>query len=113
MIMNKTTKKVLIGLAIVGLAVGIYFGVKYVTKKARQEKNKKDLEKMASGNVPVYSDSKIATKAVFKPKKPTISVMSSFSSASGSYFSENKAKYKSYSEDPLTVGLEFYNMYKK
>jgi len=111
--MNKTTKKVLIGLAIAGLAVGIYFGVRYITKKARQEKNKKDLEKMASGKVPVYSDAKVVTKAVFKPKKPTISVMSSFSSATGSYFSENKMKYNKYPSEPLLVGLEFYNMYKK
>ena len=39
--------------------------------------------------------------------------MSSFSSAEGSYFAENKTKYKSFAQDPLIVGLEFYNMYKK
>jgi len=106
--MNKTTKRILIGVAVVGIAVGLYFGYKYISKKA-----KKDLEKMAKGQVPVYSDAKIATKSIFKPKKPTISVMSSFSSASGNYFSENKTKYTKYPTDPLLVGLEFYNMYKK
>jgi len=111
--MNKTTKKVLIGVAIVGLAVGAYFGFRYIRKKAKEERAKKDLEKMAKGGIPIYSDSKIATKAVFKPKKPTISVMSSFSSATGSYFSENKTKYSKYPDQPLLVGLEFYNMYKK
>ena len=111
--MNKTTKRIIIGVAVVGLAVGLYFGYRYISKKAREEKAKKDLEKMATGQVPVYSDAKIATKSVFKPKKPTISVMSSFSSASGNYFSENKTKYTSYPSDPLLVGLEFYNMYKK
>lgn len=111
--MNKTTKRILIGVAVIGVAVGLYFGYKYVSKKAKEEKAKKDLEKMAKGGIPVYRDSKIATKAVFKPKKPTISVMSSFSSATGSYFSENKNKYMKYSTDPLLVGLEFYNMYKK
>jgi len=70
----------------------------------------KELEK---SKVPVYSESKVAVKSVWKPKKPTISVTSSFSSAEGSYFAENKAKYNSFSKDPLIVGLEFYNMYKK
>ena len=111
--MNKTTKKVLIGVAIVGLVAGLYFGFRYVSKKAKQERAQKDLEKMSKGRVPVYSDSKIATKAVFRPKKPTISVMSNFSSATGSYFSENKMKYSKYPDQPLLVGLEFYNMYKK
>jgi hypothetical protein len=111
--MNKTTKKVLIGIGIIGLAVGLYFGFRYISKKAKEERAKKSLEKLAKGSVPVYSDAKIATKAVFKPKKPTISVMSSFSSATGSYFSENKIKYSKYSDQPLLVGLEFYNMYKK
>jgi hypothetical protein len=111
--MNKTTKKVLLGVAIVGVAVGLYFGFRYVRKKVKEERAKKDLEKLAKGSVPVYRDSKIATKAIFKPKKPTISVMSSFSSASGSYFSENKMKYSKYPDQPLLVGLEFYNMYKK
>ena len=111
--MNNTTKKVLIAVAVVGLAVGLYFGFKYVSKKAKQEKAERDLEKMAKSTIPVYSDSKIATKAIFKPKKPTISVMSSFSSATGSYFSENKTKYSKYPDQPLLVGLEFYNMYKK
>lgn len=111
--MNKTTKRIIIGVAVVGLAVGLYFGYRYISKKAREEKAKKDLEKMATGQVPVYSDAKIVTKSVFKPKKPTISVMSSFSSASGNFFSENKTKYTKYPSDPLLVGLEFYNMYKK
>ena len=111
--MNKTTKRIIIGVAVVGLAVGLYFGYRYISKKAREEKAKKDLEKLTTGQVPIYSDSKIVTKSVFKPKKPTISVMSSFSSASGNYFSENKTKYTSYPSDPLLVGLEFYNMYKK
>jgi len=111
--MNKTTKRIIIGVAVVGLAVGLYFGYRYISKKAREEKAKKDLEKLATGQVPIYSDSKIVTKSVFKPKKPTISVMSSFSSASGNFFSENKTKYTSYPSDPLLVGLEFYNMYKK
>ena len=111
--MNKTTKRIIIGVAVVGLAVGLYFGYRYISKKAREEKAKKDLEKMATGQVPVYSDAKIATKAIFKPKKPTISVMSSFSSASGNYFTENKTKYSKYPDQPLLVGLEFYNMYKK
>jgi len=111
--MNKTTKQVLIGIAVVGLAVGLYFGYRYISKKEKEKKAKKDLEKMATGQAPVYSDSKIVTKSVFKPKKPTISVMSSFSSASGSYFAENKNKYTKYPSDPLLVGLEFYNMFKK
>lgn len=111
--MNKTTKRIIIGVAVVGLAVGLYFGYRYISKKAREEKAKKDLEKLATGQVPIYSDSKIVTKSVFKPKKPTISVMSSFSSASGNFFSENKTKYTNYPSDPLLVGLEFYNMYKK
>ena len=38
---------------------------------------------------------------------------SSFSSAEGSYFAENKTKYNTFAKDPLIVGLEFYNMYKK
>lgn len=111
--MNKTTKKIIIGIAVVGIAVGLYFGYKYISRKSREERAKKDLEKLATGNIPIYSDSKIVTKTVFKPKKPTISVMSSFSSASGNFFSENKTKYTKYPNDPLLVGLEFYNMYKK
>ena len=35
--MNKTTKRILIGVAVVGIAVGLYFGYKYIYKKATEE----------------------------------------------------------------------------
>jgi predicted negative regulator of RcsB-dependent stress response len=111
--MNKTTRTILIALGIGVLATGMYFGYRYYQKSTKAAKAKKALKELETSKVPVYTESKVAVKSVWKPKKPTISVMSSFSSASGSYFAENKAKYNSFSKDPLIVGLEFYNMYKK
>lgn len=111
--MNKTTRTILIALGIGVLATGMYFGYRYYQKSTKAAKAKKALKELETSKVPVYTESKVAVKSVWKPKKPTISVTSSFSSAEGSYFAENKTKYKSFAQDPLIVGLEFYNMYKK
>lgn len=111
--MNKTTRNILIVVGVVALSVGGYFGYRYYRKATKQAKAQKALKELETSKIPVYSESKVAVKAVWKPKKPTISVTSSFSSAEGSYFAENKAKYNSFAKDPLIVGLEFYNMYKK
>jgi hypothetical protein len=111
--MTKTTKNILIAVLVVAAGVGGYFGYKYYQKSRRRAKAEKSLKELEAKKVPVYTEAKVAVKSLWKPKKPTISVMSSFSSAEGSYFAENKSKYQSYSRDPLIVGLEFYNMYKK
>ena len=111
--MNKTKRNILIFTGVALLVVAGYFGFRYIRKKTREAKAKKSLEDLKNSKVPVFSEAKVVTKNVWKPKKPTISVMSSFSSASGSYFAENKSRYNSYSKDPILVGLEFYNMYKK
>lgn len=111
--MTKSTRNILIAIGVVALGIGGYFGYRYYQKTTKAAKAKKALKELESTKVPVYSESKVAVKSVWKPKKPTISVTSSFSSAEGSYFSENKAKYNSFAKDPLIVGLEFYNMYKK
>lgn len=111
--MNKTTRNILIGIGVASLVVAGYFGFRYMRKKTKEAKAKKALEDLSKSKVPVFSEAKVVTKSVWKPKKPTISVTSSFSSAEGSYFAENKSKYNSYSKDPILVGLEFYNMYKK
>lgn len=111
--MTKTTRNILIVIGVVAAGIGGYFGYKYYQKSRRKANAEKSLKELESKKVPVYSEAKVAVKSLWKPKKPTISVTSSFSSAEGSYFAENKTKYNTFAKDPLIVGLEFYNMYKK
>jgi hypothetical protein len=115
--MKKTTKIILLSAALIGLSVGGYYLYKYLKRESDKKKAKDGVEDLRKKQVPVFKESNVAVKNVWRPNKPSISVMKSFdgdfSNASGSFFNTNKTTYeKTYTTNPLENALLIANKFK-
>ena len=115
--MTKRTKIILLAVGLIGLSVGGYFFFKRLKKESDKRKAIQDAENLKNKKTPVFTESNVAVKNVWRPSKPSISVMKSFdgdfSNASGSFFDTNKTSYeKTYTTNPLENALLMANKFK-
>lgn len=115
--MNKRTKIILLTVALIGVSVGGYYLYKYLKREADKKKAKEGVEDLRKKQVPVFKESNVAVSKVWRPEKPSISVMKSFdgdfSNAAGSFFNANKTTYeKTYTTNPLENALLIANKFK-
>jgi hypothetical protein len=115
--MNKRTKIILLTVGLIGISVGGYFLFRYLKRQADKKKAKDDVENLRSKQVPVFKESNVSVKNVWRPSKPSISVMNNFdgdySNAAGSFFNTNKTTYeKTYTTSPLENALLIANKFK-
>lgn len=115
--MKKNTKIILLAVGLIGLSIGGYFLYKRLKKQSDKRKAALDAENLKNKKTPVFKESNVAVKNVWRPSAPSISVMKSFDgnfyNAEGSFFDSNKKTYeKTYTTNPLENALLIANTFK-
>ena len=111
--MNKTTKIILIVTGVLALGVGTYFVIRYYNKKKKEQDAKKEVEGMKTAVTPVYKESMVTTKNIWRPSVPKRqSNFSNFSTTSNTVLNQNKNMYEnSYSQNILSNAVLMSKIY--
>ena len=68
--MNKTTKIILIVTGVLAVGVGTYFVIRYYIRKKKEEDAKKEVERIKKAQAPIFNESLIAVKNLWRPSTP-------------------------------------------
>ena len=107
------TKIILIVTGVLALGVGTYFVIRYYNKKKKEQDAKKEVEGMKTAVTPVYKESMVTTKNIWRPSVPKRqSTFSNFSTTSNTVLNQNKNMYEnSYSQNILSNAVLMSKIY--